>query len=61
MMQLKLAKVICRNMGMQKLLISCHKDNPASARIIRSNGGVLENEVTDERNGKILQRYWITL
>lgn len=60
-MQLKLAKDICRNMSMQKLLISCHKDNPASARIIRSNGGVLENEVTDERNGKILQRYWITL
>lgn len=60
-MQLKLAKEICRNMGMKKILISCYKENPASAKIILRSGGVLENEVVDQRNGKILQRYWITL
>ena len=29
--------------------------------VILRSGGVLENEVVDQRNGKILQRYWITL
>ena len=60
-MQLALAMQICKSMGMGKILISCHKNNPASAKIIVGNGGVLENEVTDQRNGEVLQRYWITL
>lgn len=59
--QLGLAKEICRSMGMSKLLISCYRDNPASAKAILRNGGVLENEIIDERNGSITQRYWITL
>lgn len=59
--QLALAKEICRSMGMEKILISCYKINTASAKTIQRNGGVLENEVVDERNGEILQRYWITL
>lgn len=60
-MQLALAKEVCRSMGMEKLLVSCHKENTASAKTIRRNGGILENEVLDERNGKVLQRYWIGL
>lgn len=59
--QLRLAKEVCKSMGMEKILISCHKANTASAKTILRNGGVLENEVMDERNGEILQRYWITL
>lgn len=59
--QLYLAKKICRSMGMDKLLVTCHKENPASARTIQKNGGILENEVVDARNGEVLQRYWITL
>lgn len=59
--QLDLAKEICRSIGMESILISCHKQNTASARVILRNGGVLENEVTDHRNGEVLQRYWITL
>lgn len=59
--QLALAKVICKEMGMEKILISCHKENTASAKTILRNGGILENEVTDHRNGEVLQRYWITL
>ena len=58
---LALAKEICRGMGMEKILVTCHKENAASAKTIRNNGGILENEVTDQRNGEILQRYWITL
>lgn len=58
---LALAKDICRSMGMEKVLVSCHKENTASAKTILKNGGVLDNEVVDHRNGEILQRYWITL
>jgi len=60
-MQLALAKEICRSMGMDKILVSCHKENAASARTIQKNGGILDNEVIDERNNQVLQRYWITL
>ncbi|SEP72233.1 GNAT family N-acetyltransferase [Butyrivibrio sp. TB] len=50
----------CRKLGIENVLISCHKTNIGSAKSIMNNGGVLENEVTDE-DGEILQRYWITL
>ena len=59
--QLALAKQICNSMGMERILVSCHKENTASAKTIQHNGGILENEVLDDRNGEILQRYWITL
>lgn len=59
--QLHLAAEICRTMGMDRLLVTCHKENTASARTILKNGGILENEVVDERNGEVLQRYWISL
>lgn len=59
--QLALAKTICKGMGMKKILVSCHKENTASAKTILRNGGVLENEVMDQRNGEVLQRYWISL
>lgn len=58
---LAMAKDICRTMGMEKMLVSCHKENTASARTILRNGGILENEVVDHRNGEVLQRYWILL
>ena len=58
---LALAKEICRTMGMEKILVSCYRDNLASAKTIQHNGGVLENEVTDSHDGGILQRYWIEL
>ena len=59
--QLRLALIVCKHMGMDRVLISCHKENLPSAKTILRNGGVLENEVIDNRNGEVLQRYWITL
>lgn len=50
---------ICRRMGLSKVLITCAKENLPSAKTIRSNGGVLDSEDTD--NGEIFERYWITL
>lgn len=58
MLRQALAK--CRELGLEKILITCDKENPGSARTIQSCGGVLENEWR-EKNGNIIQRYWITL
>ena len=56
---LSLALEECRKMGMRRVLVTCDKENAASARTIRANGGVLENEV--EAGGRTTQRYWIAL
>jgi predicted acetyltransferase len=45
--------------GITKFLLTCNRDNVASARVIVASGGVLENEI--EHDGYILQRYWICL
>lgn len=42
-----------REIGIDRVLVTCHDDNPASARTIESAGGVLE----DTRTG--VRRYWI--
>ena len=56
---ISLALEECKNMGIQSLLMTCDKDNIASAKTIIKNGGILENEI--KYNGKIVQRYWIQL
>jgi len=58
--QLRLALEICREMGISPVLITCHKENVASARVIQKNGGVLEDERVS-KEGKVFQRYWIEL
>lgn len=49
----------CKKLGIHKVLIVCDKENVASAKSIKNNGGILENEIVV--NGVIEQRYWITL
>jgi RimJ/RimL family protein N-acetyltransferase len=44
-----------RALGMERVLVVCLDDNPASARTIERNGGVLE-----EVRGAV-RRYWIEL
>lgn len=50
---------LARERGLSRVLITCNKDNIGSARTIRKNGGELENEVLHE--GRLMQRYWISL
>ncbi len=50
----------CKKLGIEKALICCDKSNIGSAKSIINNGGVLENEITDE-DGELVQRYWITI
>lgn len=49
----------CRDLGLDRVLMVCDKENVASARTILRNGGVLENEVVVD--GVVEQRYWIQL
>lgn len=62
---LKLILIECKKIEhLDKVLLTCDKDNIASSKTIISNGGVLENEVLDiPKLGKsgIIQRFWITL
>ena len=57
---LALALERCSSMGIYNVLVTCKKDNIASAKVIIKNGGVFENEVEDE-GGILFQRYWIRL
>ncbi|NLA87623.1 MAG: GNAT family N-acetyltransferase [Clostridiales bacterium] len=49
----------CRDMGIEKVLITCDKSNIGSAKSIMSNGGILQDE--HEVDGVMEQRYWIVL
>ncbi|MEO1089864.1 MAG: GNAT family N-acetyltransferase [Pseudomonadota bacterium] len=55
------AKTLARTAGIDRLLLTCHDHNEASARIIEANGGVLEDVVDDIFGGGPLRRYWIDL
>lgn len=56
---LALALTKCIKLNIKKVLITCYKDNIASAKTIINNGAKLENEVIE--GNRITQRYWITL
>ena len=55
--QIGLALKKYKEMGVDKVLITCESWNIGSAKSIMNNGGILENEV--EVNSKIYQRYWV--
>jgi len=57
---LALALEQCRALGILRVLVTCDKNNIASAGTIKKNGGILENEVALD-DGTISQRYWISL
>lgn len=54
---LGLALKECIKLKIKEVLITCDKENIASAKTIINNGGKLENEVTE--GTRITQRYWI--
>ena len=56
----RLALLECKKLGIDRVLMTCDKDNIGSAKSILKNGGVLENEFLNE-DGEIEQRYWIYL
>lgn len=56
---LSLSLPMIKKLEIKKALITCNKTNSASAKTIIKNGGVLENEVMEDR--EITQRYWIDI
>jgi predicted acetyltransferase len=56
-LMLGMALPIAKKLGIDEVLVTCDKNNTASAKTIIKNGGILENEVMEEE--EIVQRYWI--
>jgi predicted acetyltransferase len=55
--QIGLALEKCKELGIDRVLMTCESWNIGSAKSIVNNGGLLENEI--EVDGKFYQRYWI--
>lgn len=56
---LALALPCAKRLGLGRVLVTCAKSNPASARTILHCGGLLENEISEA--DRVTQRYWIDL
>lgn len=59
--QLRAALPFCREIGLEKVLISCIDGNVGSEKTILANGGVYESTVYEPDEGVYLKRFWITL
>jgi predicted acetyltransferase len=58
-MMLYLGLLECFKLGLDKVLVTCDKDNIGSAKTIQANYGMLENEIHNSNLADIVQRYWI--
>lgn len=57
---LRLGLVEARQLGLERVLVTCDAGNTGSRKIIERNGGVLENEVRIPGLTEPKRRYWIT-
>ena len=51
----------CKDLGLDKILITCIDDNIGSEKAILNNGGVYETTVNEPDMKRKLKRFWITL
>ena len=60
---LALALKKAKQMGLEKVLITCNDDNIGSAKFIENNGGILQDIIKNVVDGKKIytKRYWIEL
>jgi predicted acetyltransferase len=56
---LRQAIAICRDMGIDAVLVTCDENNTASACVIKANGGVRADDAATV-DGRSIQRFWIT-
>ena len=59
--QLEMVLPFCKEIGLDKVLITCGIENIGSEKIIRGNGGEYENTVCDTSRDRYLKRFWISL
>lgn len=58
---LKTALPKCKELGIDKVLITCIDNNEASRKTILANGGQYESTVYEPEEKLFLERYWIVL
>ena len=58
---LAMAISYCKELGIEKVLITCIESNIASEKTIRSCGGIYESTVFEPDEGVNLKRFWIEL
>lgn len=51
--------MICHDLGIDRVLVTCNKENTASRKTIEKCGGQLENEYYDEDELQTYLRFWI--
>lgn len=56
---LKMGLSKCHDLGIDKVLVTCNKNNIASRKTIEKCGGKLENEYYDEKEKQTYLRFWI--
>ena len=49
----------CKDLNINKVLITCDSENLASEKTILANGGIFEKSI--EVDGDLVKRYWITI
>ena len=60
-LMLKLTLEKCRELIIEKVLITCREENIASAKVIESNGGIYESSLYIEEKNETYRRYWINI
>ena len=60
-MLLKLGFEKARDIGLEKVLVTCGNENIGSAKVIESNGGKYVNDYYDESLKKTYKRYLIQI
>ena len=58
---LKMALPFCREIGLDKVMITCNDGNTGSEKTILANGGVYEYTIHEPSENVDLKRFWITL
>ena len=58
---LKMALLFCKQLELDKVLITCKDNNIGSEKTILANGGVYESTVYEPDRNVDLKRFWITL
>lgn len=58
---LRMTLPFCREIGIDKVMITCIDGNIGSEKTILANGGVYECTIHEPNENKDLKRFWITL